>query len=107
VTAEELSVGIWILTVLAWACAVFLVWKAWGARIGALTERAIVAIGLSIFGTIYSAAVYNTDIAQWLDNAVVKFWVRLGVVALLFLPIIWAALYLTGHLGDDGHGGEA
>lgn len=99
--------GIWILTILAWIGALFLVRKSIEANIGALTERGIVAVGIAVFGTVYSLAVYNTDVAQLLSNEVVKFYVRLGVVLLLFLPIVWACLYLTGHLGDDGNGGES
>lgn len=94
---------IWALTIVAWLCAMFLVWIARGARVGALSERAVVAVGIAAFGTLYSLAVYNTEFGRILDNEIVRNAVRVGVSLLLLLPVVWVVLYLTGRLG----GGES
>jgi len=103
--SQLLPGAIWTLTVLAWLSAAVLVRAARGAQIGALTERAIVAVGLAVFGTAYSLAVYNTEIARLLPDDVVMLCLRLFVIAVLLLPCYWTLLYLSGRLGDNGDGG--
>jgi len=97
--------AIWLLTAFSWISALVLIRAAHGAHIGALTERAIVATVLAVFGTVYSLVVLNAEVvkALGLDTAVTI--VRVVVVFLLMLGPYWTFLYLTGRLGDDGKGG--
>lgn len=105
-TPVNISPVIWFLTGAAWLSAIILVYLAWGAKVGALTERAVIAVGIAAFGTVYSLAAYNTDYAQIIPAETVKFLVRISVVFLLLLPVWWTILYATGRLGDNGKGGE-
>lgn len=100
-----LALGIWALTLAAWPAAIILVRAAYGAHIGALTERAIVAVGLALFGTAYSFVVVNAELAPILDTRALVILVRVGVVGLLLLPLIWTGFYWLGRLGDNGDGG--
>ena len=97
--------AIWLLTVFAWISALVLIRAARDAHIGALTERAIVATVLAVFGSVYSLVVLNAEVINALgfDTAVTV--VRLMVVVLLLLGPYWTFLYLTGRLGDNGKGG--
>ena len=65
----------------------------------ALTERASVAVGLAIFGTVYSLAVVNTEYVRMFDSSDVVNVVRAAVVVVLLLPAWWSFLYLTDRLG--------
>jgi hypothetical protein len=98
-----LPFAIWALTISAWMGAVILVRAAFTKpRVVALTERATVAVGLAIFGTVYSLAVWNTEYARVFDASDVVNIVRAAVVVVLLLPAWWSFLYLTNRLG----GGE-
>lgn len=103
-TSEALAYVIWSLSAVAWVCAAFLVHKAWDSGIGALNERAVIAIGIAGFGTVCSIVTYNTDVTMLFTAESVRFWFRFAVVLLLLLPVVWAVLYMTGSLGDDGRG---
>lgn len=89
----------------------FLVLASWGStfllvraalvkpRIGALTDRAVIATIISIFGTVALILTVNTDtgaVVFALDAARVTF--RLSVVALLVVPVLWLLLFLTDRL---------
>lgn len=68
--------------------------------IGALTERAAMAVLIAVFGMFYSVVVINTEIGMALFSLETGRLIgRLVVVALLLLPAYWTALYLTGNLG--------
>jgi len=68
-------------------------------HIAVLTERAIVAVGIAVFGTIYAAVVINAEAGPWLDIDTSVVAVRIGVVVLLSLPAYWSWAYATGRLG--------
>lgn len=96
---------IWVLTLLAWTSTIVLVRAARRAHIGALTERAVLATVLSVFGTAYSFVVFNADVVRVVAIEQVVALVRGGVILLLLVPVYWMFLYRTGRLGDDGKGG--
>ena len=96
-----LPVAIWIATALAWVSAFILVRASIGARIGALTERAVAALLIAIFGTIYSAVVANSELVRVFATEDAVIIVRLAVIALMFIPVYWLALYLSDRLGGN------
>lgn len=96
---------IWVLTITAWVSALILMRLARGSKVGALTERAVIAVGIALFGTAYSLAVVNTELIQILPSETVRDLLRIAVVVLLLLPVYWTILYFTGRLGDNGKGG--
>jgi len=100
-----IGAAIWGLAVFAWVSVLILVRAARREHIGALTERAVVAVVIAIFGTVYSGVVANAEVARLFDTQSMVVLVRFGVIVLLLLPIYWTLLYLTGRLGDDGKGG--
>jgi hypothetical protein len=94
---------IWGLTASAWMSAVILVRAAFVCpRVGALTERAVVAVVLAIFGSVYSLAVLNSEWAHLVDGGDVVSLLRIAVVVLLLLPVWWSFMYLTNRLGPGG-----
>lgn len=96
------------LAVFAWMSAAILIIAARRRpNIGALTERAVVAVGIASFGTIYSVVVVNSEVVRLFDLGVAVVVVRLAVVGLLCLPAFWSFAYITGRLGDDGKGGPS
>lgn len=69
-------------------------------RIGALTERAAIAVILSVFGSVCVILVLNTDSGQALfPLEVARIVFRVCLLALLFIPVYWLGLYLTNRLG--------
>ena len=100
--ADALPLAIWALGVYAWLSAAVLMRAAYRhPRIGALTERAVVAVCIAIFGTIYGAVVFNTEVARFVDVPTAMVVVRLGVVMLLCLPAWWSWRFATGRLGGN------
>ena len=95
----SLAVAIWCATFLAWISAFILLRAARGAHIGALTERAVAALLIAIFGSVYSFIVANGEVVRVMstDDAVIV--VRLAVIALMFIPVYWLYLYLSHRLG--------
>jgi len=88
------------LAVYAWVSASILVRAARiRPHIAVLTERAIVAVGIAVFGTIYAIVVINGEFRLALDVEASIVAVRLGVVILLSLPAYWSWAYATGRLG--------
>ena len=103
--AFALAVG--VLTVISALSTVRLVWAARREHIGALTERALLATVLSLFGALYTAAIVNTESGfVFLDASTAMTVLRVAVVALLLVPVYWTVLYLRGQLGDNGRGGR-
>jgi hypothetical protein len=88
------------LAIYAWVSASILV-RAARVRphIAVLTERAIVAVGIAVFGTIYAVVVVNGEFNLVFDMEASIVVVRIGVVALLALPAYWSWAYTTGRLG--------
>lgn len=95
-----------VLGVISWVSAFVLVRAALPRpRIGALTERAIIAVVIALFVTVYALAALNTDAHfPFFDTDTVRFIVRIFVVILGLLPAWWTFLWLTGRLGESGHG---
>ena len=89
-----------MLTVVAVASAVVLVRAAIAKpRIGALSERALIAVVIAGFGLIYSTVAINTELGQTLfATDVARLGVRVTVIVLLGIPAWWTFLYLTGRL---------
>ena len=89
-----------VLTVVAVVSAAVLVHAAYiKPRIGALTERAIGAVVIAVFGFVYSIVAFNNQLAlDWWTTEVSVFIVRCGVVTVLLIPAWWTFLYLSGRL---------
>ena len=97
-----LALLILIFTAFAVASAVVLCRAAFvKPRIGALVERAAVAVLIAFFGVIYSVIAINTDAGRaLLSMEAARIIVRSAVIALLALPTVWSALYFTRRLGS-------
>lgn len=89
-----------VLTVVAIASAAILVRAAYAKpRIGALTERATIAVVIALFGLVYSVGAINTELGSALfATEVARLGVRTTVIVLLAIPAWWTVLYLTGRL---------
>ena len=89
-----------VLTVVSIASAAVLVRAAYQRpRIGALTERATIAVVIAAFGLVYSAAAINTGLGSTLFTTdAARLGVRATVIVLLGIPAWWTLLYLTGRL---------
>ena len=89
-----------LLTVIAIASAVVLVRAAVAKpRIGALTERAGIAVVIALFGIVYSAVAVNTEMGHAMfASEAARLGVRATVIVLLGIPAWWTFLYLTGRL---------
>jgi hypothetical protein len=90
----------------SWVSAAILVYFAFRSRprVLVLTERAVVAVILSGFLTVYTVVALNTN----LDYAFFPFEVardllRLGVLLMSAIAPVWVVLWFTGHL-SDGNG---
>lgn len=100
--ADVLPPVIWALGLYAWLSAAVLVRAAYRhPRIGALSERAVVALAIALFGTAYGAVVFNAEVVRVFDTQTAMVVVRVGVVMLLCLPAWWSWMYVTGRLGGD------
>ncbi len=96
-----LAAVIVVLTVVAWISAAILVHASRKRpRIGALTERATVAVVVAIFGTVYSFTVMNAQIGAWVDVPTMVLVIRCAVILLLLMPAWWVYLYATRKLGS-------
>ncbi len=97
-----LAAVIWVLTVLAWVSAVVLLRATRHApHIAALMERSTVAVGLALFGTVYSALTINNEFAGIVNMTDAVVVVRVAVIGLLVLPSWWLWIWLRGKLGLD------
>lgn len=75
--------------------------------IGALIERAVIAVLIAFFALVYSLVAYDTELGrQIFSTEEARFLVRGAAVLLFAVPTVWVMLYLTGRLGDDGKGGS-
>ncbi len=96
-----LTVALFALVVASWASTVLLFRAALlRPRIGALTERAVIALIISAFGTVCAFLVMNTETGGSLlalDAARVVF--RLLLLGFLLVPVYWLWLYATNRLG--------
>lgn len=98
-----LPLVIGLLAGVAWISAAILAHAAWRRpRIGALTERAVIAVVFAILGTFYFLVTVNTTTGYaLLPLEAARFVVRLLVVVVLLIPAWWTFLYLSGRLGGD------
>jgi hypothetical protein len=91
-----------LLALASWVSTALLLRAAWKRpRIGALTERATIAVVLAIFGSVCVVLVLNTDSGHALipvEAALILF--RICLLILLLIPTYWLVLYLTNRLGD-------
>lgn len=88
--------------ILSWLSAIGLLVAAHTAvpRVNALTERAIVAVIISAFLTLYALVAANTAAGfTWLGPEDALRLLRIGVVGLSFVGPAWLLLWLTGRLG--------
>jgi hypothetical protein len=70
-------------------------------RIGALVERAVIALDIVFVGVVYSLVAWDTDLGRVvLSTEIARVAVRFAVVTLLALPAIWTAMLITGNLGE-------
>lgn len=89
-----------VLTIVAWGSAVVLAGASRSAHVGALTERAVVAVAIAIFGTTYSFVIVNSEVARIISTESAVVLIRVSVVVLLCIPIGWFVAYATGRLDD-------
>jgi hypothetical protein len=103
-TLEIVLAGvILILTVYAWLSAFVLIRVArHRPRVGSLTERAVVAVFIAIFGTVYSVNMLNTQFLHILDMTGAIVVVRIAVMFLLTIPAWWSWMLVTGRLTRTG-----
>lgn len=90
------------LTIVSWLSAYVLVRAAWQKpRIGALNERAAIAVLIALFGTVSTILVFNTEADHLLlDAEWARVLFRLCLLALLGIPAYWTWLYRSGRLGS-------
>jgi hypothetical protein len=70
-------------------------------RIGALTERAFIALVVASLGTVSCLIVLNTDNGHaFFTTEVASLLFRLAIIAVLAVPALWLVLWLTGRLGQ-------
>lgn len=70
-------------------------------RIGALTERAYIAIVIAVFLSSIAVLVANSEAkSAFLGVEIARIIFRLSVLVLGFVPVAWVLLWATGRLGD-------
>jgi hypothetical protein len=99
-----LSVLVVILVPFSWVSAVVLAHAAYQRpRIGALTERAVVAVAIAVMVTAGGLLTVNRTSDHSLfpvDIARIVF--SLAVIAVGSVPLAWTYLWFRGRLGEDG-----
>jgi hypothetical protein len=102
VPASDLTGMLFALTAVSWVSFAVLGRAAWvKPRIGALTERAFIAVIIAMLGTVSCLIVWNTDHGYLLfPREIASLLFRLSVLAVLTVPAIWLALWLAGRLGQ-------
>jgi len=90
-----------VLALIGWVFTAILARAAWiRPRISTLSERALAGIVISTFSTLYGLVASNTDLGfVTFDSDTVRSILRILVLVVGLLPIVWGALYLSGHLG--------
>lgn len=99
---ERILIAVLVLLALtSWFSTTLLLRAAWKRpRIGALTERAAIAVVLAIFGSVCVVLVLNTEAGGALIQLeAARFLFRVCLVILLLIPAYWLVLYLTNRLG--------
>jgi hypothetical protein len=96
-----LTVLLTLVAIAAWVATAVLVRAAFQRpRIGALTERAVVAFFQSAFGTVCVILVLNTDTnGSILAIEAARILFRVLLLGLLLTPVWWLYLYLSNRLG--------
>lgn len=91
-----------LLTAAAWvSCALLTRAALRKPRIGALTERAFIALVIAILGTVSCLIALNTDSGRPLFDANTASLVfRLAIIAVLGVPTLWLYLLFTDRLGQ-------
>ncbi|HEY6568594.1 MAG TPA: hypothetical protein VI341_13845 [Actinomycetota bacterium] len=88
--------------IVSWLSALGLIAAARSAnpRVNALTERAVIAVVISIFLTIYVFIAANTEaeFAMLPPEATIRL-LRIAVLGLSFIGPAWLVLWATGRLG--------
>lgn len=90
-----------ILAVVSWVSAAVLLYAAHQRpRIGALNERAVIAVVFAVFGTFYTVVTINTTSGYALIPIEVARLITRALVAVeLLIPAWWTWLWATGQLG--------
>lgn len=96
-----LAVLIWALVPFAWVSTAVLVYAArQRPRIGALTERSVIALIIAAFLTSIALIVLNTESGYVILSAeLARSVFRVTVLLLGTVPFAWCLLWLTGRLG--------
>lgn len=97
---SPLVLALLALLLAAWLSTLLLVQHAIRVRVGALAERAVLAVVLSAFSTVCVVIIFNTDSGRVLfdaDTARLAF--RAFLIPVMLVPVVWLALYLTNRLG--------
>ncbi len=91
-----------ILPVIGWTSAVILVRAARvPPAIASLNERALAAVIIAAFTTLYAIVVVNTDVLHTFNQDAIRTVLRLSVVVLGLVPVRWVFLYISGRFGGD------
>lgn len=100
-TDTVLAVLIWALVPFAWVSTSVLVYAArQRPRIGALTERSVIALIIAAFLTSIALIVLNTQSGYaFLSPDLARSVFRVTVLLLGAVPFVWVVLWLTGRLG--------
>lgn len=89
--------------IVSWLSAIGLCWAAYLAkpRVGALTERAVLALGISAFLTVYALVAANTTSGYlWFPFEDGVTLLRVAALGLSLVAPIWLVLWWTDNLGD-------
>lgn len=101
-TLAILAVVIFVMVPFAWISFLVLAHAARGPRrIGALTERAVIAFAIAIMVTTGALLTYNRSADSpvlTVDAARILF--SLSLIVIGAVPVGWTVLWLTGRLGD-------
>lgn len=102
VEPSDLTPLLFALTILSWVSFAVLGRAALQRpRIGALSERTLIAAIIAMLGTVACLIVANTDAGRPLfDAATSSLLFRLSILAVLAVPAAWLGLWLTGRLGS-------
>lgn len=95
-----LAVLLGFLTLASWVSTVLLIKAAIiTPRIGALSDRAIIASIISAFGSVSMLLVLNTETGgAFFALDVARAISRLSLLALLLVPVLWLVLFITDRL---------
>lgn len=98
---DILAYLVYALVPFAWVSTAILWWAARRPpRIGALTERTVIAFVIAVFLTSIAVIVYNSESERFLfPTEVARIVFRVSVLIIGLVPVSWVILWASGRLG--------